>query len=469
MGGNMMNMLTRVKQYFDFDKRKATFGKEILGGIVTFLAMIYILPVNSFMLANTGMSQPAVFVATALAAGLTTILMGVWGKIPVALAPGMGLNAFFTYTIVLTIGFTYQEALAAVFVSGILFVIISLTGIRQLIIKAMPKSLKIAIGVGIGFFIAFIGFKNAGIIVADPFGTYVKLGDLSIAPVFLALFGIALVFIFHVLSPKVSRFAIILAMVITATVGALVGIFFPVLASQMPVFTTSNTGSLAAFGDLFGQAFVGLSTLFNQPLALPIILTLLFVDFFDTAGTLVSVSQASGLTNESGVFEKKEPYLVDAIGTVLGAVLGTSTVTSYIESNTGIQSGARTGFSSLITGLLFLIAIFLYPLFGFVDAVFIDGVAFAPVTSLALVYVGVLMMQPLQELDLKDPVVLISSFLTIIMMLLTFKISEGIAFGTIAYALLSLFTAKRKDVHWIVYALGIFFLLYFVIEFIFVV
>ena len=464
-----MNFLTAVKQYFDFEKRKATFGRELLGGLVTFLAMIYILPVNSFMLANAGMSQPAVFVATALAAGLSTILMGVWGKLPVALAPGMGINAFFTYTIVLTIGFSYQEALAAVLVSGVLFLIISLTGVRQLIIKAMPKSLKIAIGVGIGFFIAFIGFKNAGIIVADPFGTYVKLGDLSIAPVLLALFGIALVLIFHVISAKIARFAIILSMIITGLVGALIGIFVPELASQMPVFTTSNTGSLEAFGGLFGQVFTGLSTLFTQPLALPIIITLLFVDFFDTAGTLVSVSQVSGLTNESGVFERKEPYLVDAIGTVAGAVLGTSTVTSYIESNTGIQSGARTGLSSLVTGLLFLVAIFLYPLFGFVDAVFIGSTAYAPVTSLALVYVGVLMMQPLQELNLKDPVVLVSSFLTIIMMLLTFKISEGIAFGTISYALLSLFTPKRKDVHWIVYVLGLFFLVYFVIEFVFVV
>ena len=464
-----MNFLLRVKQYFDFDKRKATFSREILGGLVTFLAMVYILPVNSFMLANTGMSQPAVFVATALAAGLTTILMGVWGKLPVALAPGMGINAFFTYTIVLTLGFTYQEALAAVLVSGVLFLIISLTGVRQMIIKAMPKSLKIAIGVGIGFFIAFIGFKNAGIIVADPFGTYVKLGDLSIAPVLLALFGISLVLVFHVASPKLARFAIILSMIITGLVGTLIGILVPELASQMPVFTTSNSGSLEAFGGLFGQVFVGLSTLFNQPLALPIIVTLLFVDFFDTAGTLVSVSQVSGLTNEGGIFETKEPYIVDAIGTVAGAVLGTSTVTSFIESNTGIQSGARTGFSSLVTGLLFLLAIFLYPLFGFVDAIFIGSVAYSPVTSLALVYVGVLMMQPLQELDLKDPVVLVSSFLTIIMMILTFKISEGIAFGTIAYALLSLFTPKRKDVHWIVYVLGLFFLAYFVVEFVFVV
>lgn len=460
-----MNFLKSLNQFFSIEKRGSTIGRELLGGLVTFLAMIYILPVNSFMLANAGMSQPAVFVATALAAGLTTILMGLLGKVPVALASGMGINAFFTYTIVLTIGFSYQEALAAVLVSGVLFLLISLTGIRQVIIQAMPKSLKLAIGAGIGFFIAFIGLKNAGIIVADPFGTYVKLGDLSLAPVLLALFGIALVLILHVNQQKLARFAIIIAMLATGALGIVLGLIFPDLASQMPALTTSNLGDLTAFGSLIGQAFVGLGGLFAQPLALPVIITLLFVDFFDTAGTLVSVSQTSGLANDQGQFQRKEAFLVDAIGTVLGATLGTSTVTSYIESNTGIQSGARTGLASVTTGILFLLALLLYPLFGFVDAVFLNNVAYSPVTSLALVYVGVLMMKPLQQIEWDDPVVLVSSFFTILMMVLTFKISEGIAFGTITYALLSLFSPKRKDVHWIVYALGAFFLIYLVIEF----
>ncbi len=460
-----MNFLKSLNSFFRIDERGSTIGRELLGGLVTFLAMIYILPVNSFMLANAGMSQPAVFVATALAAGITTILMGLLGKVPVALASGMGINAFFTYTIVLTIGFSYQEALAAVLVSGVLFLLISLTGIRQVIIQAMPKSLKLAIGAGIGFFIAFIGLKNAGIIVADPFGTYVKLGDLSLAPVLLALFGIAIVLILHVNQQKLARFAIIIAMLATGALGIILGLIFPDLASQMPSLTTSNLGDLTAFGDLFGQAFIGLGSLFAQPLALPVIITLLFVDFFDTAGTLVSVSQTSGLANAQGEFQRKEAFMVDAIGTVLGATLGTSTVTSYIESNTGIQSGARTGLASVTTGILFLLALLLYPLFGFVDAVFLNNVAYSPVTSLALVYVGVLMMKPLQQIEWEDPVVLVSSFFTILMMVLTFKISEGIAFGTITYALLSLFSPKRKDVHWIVYALGAFFLIYLVIEF----
>lgn len=461
----LQSVTTRLDQFFSIRKRQSTIGRELLGGLVTFLAMIYILPVNSFMLANAGMSQPAVFVATALAAGLTTLLMGLVGKVPVALASGMGINAFFTYTVVLTLGFTYQEALAAVFVSGLLFLVISLTGLRQIIIEAMPKSLKLAIGAGIGFFIAFIGFKNAGIIVADPFGTYVKLGDLALAPVLLSLFGIAVVLVLHVGQEKLARFAIIIAMVLTGLVGVLIGIIFPDLAEQMPSLTTANLGDLSAFGDVVGEAINGLGGLFAQPLALPVIITLLFVDFFDTAGTLVSVSQTAGLANDQGQFQRKEAFMVDAIGTVGGALLGTSTVTSYIESNTGIQSGARTGLASVVTGLLFIFALVLYPLFGFVDAVFVNGVAYAPVTSLALVYVGVLMMKPLQNIEWDNPVVLVSSFLTIIMMILTFKISEGIAFGTMSYALLSLFSKQRKNVHWIVYVLGLFFFAYLVIEF----
>ena len=464
----LSSIAASLDSFFGISKKQSTVRQELLGGLVTFLAMIYILPVNSFMLANTGMPQPAVFVATALAAGFATLLMGLFGKVPVALASGMGINAFFTFTVVLTIGFTWQEALAAVLVSGVLFLIISLTGVRQMIINAMPKSLKLAIGAGIGFFIAFIGFKNAGIIVADPFGTYVKLGDLTVAPVLLGLVGIFLVLVLHVLPQKISRFAIIIAMVSIGTLGILLGFIFPELTSQMPVLSTSNLGDLAAFGDVFCQAFTGLSTLFANPLAIPVIVTFLFVDFFDTAGTLVSVSQTAGLTNEEGNFTRKAPFIVDAVGTVAGAVIGTSTVTSYIESNTGIQSGARTGLSATFTGLLFLLAIFLYPAFGFVDAVVINGTAYSPVTSLALVYVGVLMMRPLKDIEWDDPVVLVSSFLTIIMMILTFKISHGIAFGTIAYALLSAVTPKRKDVHWIVYALGVFFVLFFIIEFVFV-
>lgn len=452
-----------LDKFFHIKDRGSDIATEVIGGVVTFLAMVYILPVNSFMLANAGMSQPGVFVATALAAGFATILMGVLGKVPIALASGMGINAFFTFTVVLSLQFTWQEALAATFVSGVLFLIVSLTGLRKLIINAIPKGLKLAIGVGIGFFIAFIGLKNAGIIVADPFGTYVKLGDLGHPTVLLGVFGIALVLVLFTIGGKIGRFAIIISMLATGLLGIVLGALFGGLDGLMPSLTISNLGDIGEVGGLFGQAFGALGSLLGNPLAYPVIITFLFIDFFDTSGTLVSVGQAAGLLNSDGEIEGNEQALiVDAVGTIAGSIIGTSTVTSYIESNTGIQSGAKTGLASVVTGVLFLLAVFLYPLFGFVDAIMIDGLAISPVTSLALVFVGVLMMKPLKDIDFDDPIMLSSAFVTIIMMILTFKISDGIAFGFMTYALLMAVSNRRKEANWMVYLLGGLFFLYFV-------
>ena len=458
-----------LKEYFHIEERKSSVWAEVVGGVVTFLAMIYILPVNSFMLADAGMSQPGVFVATAIAAGVATILMGILGKVPIALASGMGINAFFTYTIVLGLNFSWQEALAAVFVSGILFLIVSLTGLRKLIINAIPKDLKLAIGAGIGFFIAFIGLKNAGLVVSDP-ATFVALGNLGNPVVLLGLFGILLVLLLYTRGGKLSRFSIIISMLVVGLGGALLGSLVPGLEMYMPKFTTSNLGAVSEVGGLIGQAFSGLGSLLSNPLAYPVIITLLFVDFFDTAGTLVSVGHQAGLIDEEGkLVGNDKALMVDSIGTIFGAFVGTSTVTSYIESNTGIQAGAKTGLSAVVTGLLFLLAILLYPLFGFVDAVFVEGVAYSPATSLALVFVGILMMKPLKEINFEDPVILASSFMTIIMMILTFKISEGIAFGFITYSMLMGLSKRRKEVHWMVYVLGLFFLLHLVVYFTYIV
>jgi AGZA family xanthine/uracil permease-like MFS transporter len=463
-----------LKEYFHIEERKSSIWTEVVGGLVTFLAMLYILPVNADILSgqgfvDTGMPFGGVFVATAIAAGIATILMGFIGKVPIALASGMGINAFFTFTIIGSLGFTYQEALAAVFLSGLLFLIISLTGLRKLVINAIPRDLKLAIGAGIGFFIAFIGLKNSGVIVAS-LGTFVELGNLSNPTVMLALFGILLVLILHTSGGKLSKFAVIISMLIVGFGGALLGVVFPGLAEYMPSLTASNPGAVTEAVGLFGQAFSGLGSLLSNPLAYPVIITLLFVDFFDTAGTLVSVGHQAGLIDEEGkLIGNDKALLVDSVGTVFGAFVGTSTVTSYIESNTGIQAGAKTGLSSVVTGVLFLFAILLYPLFGFVDAVFVEGVAYSPVTSLALVFVGILMMKPLKEINFEDPVILASSFMTIIMMILTFKISEGIAFGFITYSMLMGLSKRRKEVHWMVYVLGLFFLLHLVVYFTYIV
>ena len=456
--------MERIKKFFMIEERGSTIGIELLGGLVTFLAMVYILPVNAGMLSLTGMSFGGVFAATAIAAAFATILMGLIGKVPIALASGMGVNAFFTYTVVFGLGFSWQEALAAVLISGILFVIISLTGLRQIVINAIPKSIKLAIGAGIGFFIAFIGLKNAGIIIADP-ATFVRLGDFGNPTVLLGLFGVILILALFAMNNKFSKFAIIIAILGTGFLGALLGLIFPGLAAAMPSFGGSNLGSVGDIDGLFGQAFSAIPSLLSNPLAYAVIFTFLFIDFFDTAGTLVAVGHEAGLLDENGqIVGSNKALLVDAIGTVAGAIVGTSTVTSYIESTTGIKSGARTGLASVTTGVLFLIALLFFPLFSIVNGiasgnfdVYGDPIFYSPVTAMALVFVGVLMVRPVKDIDWNDPIVSASSFITIIIMILSFSISEGIAFGFISYALMMGVSKRRKEASLIVYILGLLF------------
>ncbi len=272
--------MEKIKKFFKLDERNTTISKELMGGLITFLAMVYVLPVNAGMLQATGMSFGAVFAATAIAAAIASIIMGLYANAPVGLASGMGVNAFFTYTVVLTLGFTWQEALAAVLISGILFLVLSLTKLRAQIINAIPKDLKLAIGAGIGFFIAFIGLKNAGIIVASP-ATFVELGDLANPTVLLGFFGILLIFILYAVGKKIGQFAMIISIVGTGLVGILLGLAFPALADLMPKIGGTNLGSLSDLGQTFGQAFGAIPSLLARPEAYAVIFTFLFVDFFD--------------------------------------------------------------------------------------------------------------------------------------------------------------------------------------------
>ena len=463
-------MLEKIKKFFGVEERKSTIGIEFLGGLVTFLAMIYILPVNAGMLSQADMSFGGVFAATALAAAFATILMGILGKVPIALASGMGVNAFFTFTVVKTLDFTWQEALAAVLISGVLFLIVSLTGLRQIVINAIPKGLKLAIGAGIGFFIAFIGLKNGGMIIADP-ATFVRLGDFSNPTVLLGLFGVVLVLGLFALNQKISRFAIIIAILGTGILGALIGLIFPGLADAMPKFGGENLGSISDIGGLFGQAFIAIPALLSNPMAYAVIFTFLFIDFFDTAGTLVAVGNEAGLLDKDGQLQgSNKALLVDSIGTCVGATFGTSTVTAYIESTTGIKSGARTGLASVFTGLLFLVALLFFPVFSIVNGidsgntdVFGDVIYYSPVTSMALVFVGILMVRPIKDIDWDDPILAASSFITIIVMMLSFSIAEGIGFGFITYALMMAVSKRRKEASPIVYILGVLFVINLII------
>lgn len=440
------------EKLFKLSQKKTTVKTEVVAGLTTFLAMAYILAVNPGMLSATGMSLQSVFLATAISAATASILMGVLANYPVALAPGMGVNALFTYTVCLTYGYTWQAALAAVFVSGIIFLLISVTGIRKVVINAIPKNMKLAIGAGIGFFIAFIGFKNAGIIVTNP-ATFVGLGNLKDPVVLLAVFGLLLTI---VLMAKKVNGAVFIGIVLTAILGVilnslgLVGEFAPLptlpsgVASVQFDFSTVG-GFMSGFGDLFAQ-----------PTAFVVIFAFLFVDFFDTAGTLVAVGNNIGLVDKNGEMEGVEKALLaDAVGTVVGSTLGTSTVTSYIESGSGVAAGGRTGLTAVVTGVCFLLSIFFYPLLGIVTSA---------VTAPALIVVGVLMSQQLGDIEWSDFSTATAAFMTVVMMILSYSISDGIALGFIVYTVVKLASGKTREVQPIVYFLDLVFILYFVIR-----
>ena len=433
------------EKLFNLKKHGTDVKTELLAGLTTFLAMAYILAVNPGMLGATGMSVQSVFLATAIASGLASIMMGLVANYPVALAPGMGVNAFFTYTVCMGYGYTWQAALAAVLLSGIIFVVISVTGVRKMIINAIPQQLKLAIGGGIGFFIAFIGLKNAGIIVADE-STFVALGNLKDPVVLLAIFGIFATVVLLALKIKAAVFW---GLLLTAIVGVACGLCgiegMPVLPSE---FNATNFDFSAV-----GGAISGFSDLFKQPTWPVVIFSFLFVDFFDTAGTLMAVANRAGLVNKDGTLDNIEKALMsDAVGTVAGALLGTSTVTSFVESTSGVEVGGRTGLTAVTTGILFLLSVFLSPLLVTVTNA---------VTAPALVVVGILMSAQLAGIDWNDFPYAVCGFMVISFMILSYSISNGIAIGFLFYTLAMVGCKRINEVHWIIYVLDVIFLAYF--------
>lgn len=456
----------KLDKFFKISNRGSSVSKELLGGLTIFLAMVYVLPVNADMLSQTGMSFAAVFAATAIAAAIASLIMGLYANYPVGLASGMGVNAFFTYTVVFNLKFSWEEALAAVLVSGVLFLIISVTGVRRMVINAIPKNLKLAVGAGIGFFIAFIGMKNAGVVVGSP-ATFVELGNLAHPTVLLAIFGLLLVFGLYALNKKISRFAIIISIGVTGLLGVLLGVIFPGLEDVMPVLGGANLGGIGDIGLTFGKAFGALGSLLSNPMSYAVIFTFLFVDFFDTAGTLVAVGHDAGLLDENGeLIDGEKALMADATGTIVGAIVGTSTVTSYIESTTGIESGARTGLSATVVGLLFIVSLLFYPLFSFVGSIQVTpGVFLSPVTAMALVFVGALMVSSLKDIDWKDNIAVASTFITVLVMILAYSIAEGIAFGFIFYAMMMALTKRRKEVSPVMYILAALFVINFLIKY----
>ena len=439
-----------LDDFFKFKENGADYRTEIIAGITTFLAMAYILGVNPSMLAEGGMPANAVFFSTAIASGLACIVMGLVAKFPVGLAPGMGLNALFTYTIILEMGNSWESALAAVFISSIIFFIVTVSGLREAILNLIPADLKIGIGAGIGFFLAFLGFKGAGIIVNDP-STYVTMGNLLAPSVILALIGILITLVFYI--RKVPA-AVFFGMIITAAIGIVFsflgfGTGNPLMPSIPAQFISVNFDF-----SLFGGFLRGFAQLFsNIPNLFMMVFSLLFVTFFDATGTLMSLGKQCGFIDEKGQsMGIEKAFLSDAVGGIIGSVCGTSTVTAFVESATAVGMGAKTGLSAVVTGILFLLSIFIAPL---ILALFTPSV-----TAAALVIVGFLMMAQLGSVDWANSVISASVFMTIIMMILSYSISIGIAWGFIAYFVGSIAEGKFKEMGWGMYALMIVFLVY---------
>jgi adenine/guanine/hypoxanthine permease len=437
-------MRTRLERYFGFAAHQTNWRTELLAGLTTFITMAYIIFVNPAILSHTGMPIAAITIATCLCAAIGSILMGALANYPLALAPGMGLNAYFTYTVVLKMGVPWQTALGAVFLSGVIFLLLTFGGIRQRLVAAIPYQLHAAVAGGIGLFIAFIGLRNSGIIVSDPV-TAVTLGNLHSPATLLAVFGIVLIAVLQAYRVKASMLVGVLG-------TTLAGILCHQVAWHRPDL------SLAAMREML---FSIRATAFHLDIrgalrmnALEIIFVFLFVDLFDNIGTLVAVTERAGLIADDHTIPRLDKiFFADATATVLGSLAGTSTVTSYIESAAGVAAGGRTGVTAITTGVLFFLAIFVAPVVGAIPD-------FA--TGPALILVGALMVAGAARIDWEEPRIAIPSFLTIITIPLTYSIATGLSFGLISFAALELATGRGRRQHWMLYLLAVLFLLRFV-------
>ncbi len=429
-----------VEKQFKLKQNGTTVKRELLAGFTTFLTMAYIIFVNPGILSATGMDAGAIYYATIFGAILGTLCMAFLANYPFALAPGMGLNAFFAFSVVLGLGISWQIALGLVFIEGIIFIILSILPIRKMIVNCIPMSLKAAIAAGIGLFIAFIGLQGAGIVTNDDV-VLVHIGNIMSGPALIALIGLVIIGVLHARKVKGALF---IGIIVATALGWLNGVTppldkvfeWPSFSSWAPVFFKLDIAG--AWKGIFSGGL------------LTALLAFLFVDMFDTAGTLVGVSAQAGYLDEEGNLPKaSSALLADAIGTTGGALFGTSTVTTYIESASGVSEGGRTGLTGIFVSIFFFLALFFKPLIGIIPAA---------ATAPALIVVGTMMMQNVTKIKWDDFTEVLPAFVTMIAMPLTYSISEGIALGFITYPLMKVLTGKGKDVHWLVYVLSLLFL-----------
>jgi Permeases len=425
-----------LEKLFGFTK-KHNLRIEILAGITTFLTMAYILAVNPSVLSATGMDKGALFTSTVVASVIGTLLMAILAKLPFALAPGMGLNAFFAYTVCLTMGYSWQFALTAVLIEGVIFIILTLTNLREAIVNLLPSTIKKSISAGIGLFIAFIGLQNAGIIVSND-ATVVSLANITSGAPLLGLIGILITSVLLIVRVKG---ALLIGILVTTIIGIPLGIthysgIFSAPPSIEPIFLQFEFHNIL-----------------TKDMAI-IVFTFLFVDMFDTIGTLVGVSTKANMLQNGKIPNAKMAFMADAVGTTVGSALGTSTVTTFVESAAGVGEGGRTGMTSFVTAICFLLALFFAPLF-----LSIPGAATAP----ALILVGLMMLTPIKEIDLLDYSEAIPAFLCIIFMPLAYSISDGIVLGMISYVIINLLCGKYKKLSIGMYILAALFVLKYLI------
>lgn len=425
-----------LEKLFGFNPRETRVRTEILAGITTFLTMAYILAVNPNILSATGMDKGALFTTTVVASAFATLLMAVYAKLPFGLAPGMGLNAFFAYTVCLTLGYSWQFALTAVLLEGIIFILLTITNLREKIVDALPLTLRNAIGAGIGLFIAFIGLQNAGIIVNND-ATLLSLGDITSGS---ALLGVIGLLVTSILLIKKVRGALLIGILLTTIIGIPMG-----QTHLNEVFSTPP--SMAPIFCQFQWEHI-----FTKEMVI-VVFTFLFVDMFDTIGTLVGVTTKAGMVTKDGkIPHLKQAFLVDAVGTTAGAVLGTSTITTFVESASGVGEGGRSGLTSFVTAVCFLLSLFLAPFF-----LAVPGAATAPV----LILVGLMMMSSVKKVDFLDYSEAIPAFICIIFMPLAYSISDGIVLGMISYVLINLLCGHVKKLTPAMYILSVIFVFKF--------
>ena len=425
-----------LEKLFGFERNVTRVRTEILAGITTFLTMAYILAVNPNILSATGMDKGALFTTTVVASAFATLLMAFYAKLPFGLAPGMGLNAFFAYTVCLTMGYTWQFALTAVLIEGIIFILLTVTNLREKIVDAIPVTLKNAIGAGIGLFISFIGLQNAGIIVNND-ATLISMGNITSGPALLGMIGLVIT---SILLVKGVRGALLFGILITTLIGIPMGItkfdgIFSTPPSIEPIFWQFE------WHNIFTKEMI------------VVVFTFLFVDMFDTIGTLVGVTTKAGMMDKNGkIPHLKQAFMVDAIGTTAGAMLGTSTITTFVESASGVGEGGRSGLTAFVTAVCFLLSLFFAPFF-----LSVPGAATAPV----LILVGLMMMSSVLKVNFADYSEAIPAFICIIFMPLAYSISDGIVLGMISYVLINLLTGKYKKLTIGMYILAAIFVLKF--------